>query len=158
MRKKICLTFDSIMKNVILFTGIFLVIAACNKNSNPLPPITTPPSYTNKYAGTYFGIYSESSNGVDSNGVFKNDTSYNLMLKLSDGGNYTFNINKGPLVISSIAVDSTGHFAIVDFNRNIYGHFINDSLYISSKALNGSYNYPQWFVIQELGFAGKKQL
>jgi hypothetical protein len=86
--KKICVTFGSIMKNVILITGFLLIFAACNKDSNSLPTISNPNPYLNKYTGTFSGEFSESNNGVDTNGVFKTDTAYTMTLKLTDGGIY----------------------------------------------------------------------
>ncbi len=154
------LYFCQLMKISYLITVACLAIIffACNKNSTgPLAVINTDP-YLNKYAGTYTGLFEEINNGVDSDGVFKNDTSYNYTLKIADGGSYSITIDHGPVVISSIPVDSLGNFSFVDYNRNIDGHFVNDSCYIYSKALNGTYTYPQWFVIQQLSFTGKKEL
>ena len=152
------------MKNGLLIAGILMIFAACNKNSNSLAPVNNPSPYLNYYPGTYFGEYRESRNGVDSNGVFKNDTSYNMMLKLTDGGNYAFTINKGPLIISSIPVDSSGHFVYIDSanHHNITGYFINDSLYLFSNSLHGAYDsvtfVGSWFLIVRLSFKGKKEL
>lgn len=163
------------MKNGILLAGIILIVVACNKN-NDLEPVNNFTPYQNLYAGTYFGVFSDTSNGVDSNGIFKLDTTYSIMLVLTDGGiekkgvshpsvfdpiyssnsRYTFSINKGPFSINSVPIDSDGKFEFVTKKRNFSGQFVNDSLFINYKGLNGSYNYPQWFVIQKLAFKGVK--
>lgn len=147
------------MKNSILvFLSMFLFfIIACSKTELPTP-YAIPQYDTNKYGGVYVGQYYESDNGVDSNGVFKSDTSYSYSLTIQDAGTNKIIIVHGPIVLPTIEVDSTDHFSFVDYNRNITGYFSNDSLYVSSKSLNGSYNYPQWFVIQQLVFKGKKQI
>jgi hypothetical protein len=140
------------MKHILLFTAVALLfsIAACKKESIPEP-------YKNIYVGTYSGVYSQANNGVDSDGVFKSDTSFTYQLEIEDGGDYTVSIVKGPVSVPAIPIDSTGHFTFVDFNRTIDGYFVNDSLYLTSKALRGDFDYPQWFLIQQLDFAGKKQ-
>ncbi len=150
------------MKNSLLFlaASLLLLAGACNKNSE-LAPVYNGHPYVNAYAGTYNGLYEEQNNGVDSNGVFKHDTSYSYSLKIIDGGNYTITINHGPIFITAIPVDSNGNFYFQDYNHNINGYFTADSLIISSDALNGYYdpNFSgDWFVIQKLSFKGKKQL
>ena|SRR5438105_4000451 len=147
------------MKNSILVivTALLFFLIACNK-SELAPPHTNPYVITSKYAGTYSGQYFESDNGVDSNGVFKHDTTYTYLLKVEDAGNNNVIITHGPIILPTVHVDSVDHFSFVDYNHNIDGHFAGDSLYLYSKALNGTYNYPQWFVIQKLSFNGKRQL
>jgi hypothetical protein len=133
------------MKHILLCIAIaqLFFISACKKNG--------PEPYT--YVGTYFGVYTDESNGVDSNGVFKTDTSYTYEVVIEDGGNNAISLNK---TLPPIPVDSAGYFSFVEFNRTIEGHFVNDSLYLVSKTLNGSDVFPQWFVIQQLSFVGKK--
>jgi hypothetical protein len=154
----------SVMKIILFPLSLvaLLTFAGCNKNSDGPDPISNPNPYTNSYAGTYNGLYSESNNGVDTTGVFKIDTSYTYSLKIEDAGNHYISILHGPVTIPSIPVDSTGNFYFEDYNHNIYGYFTSDSLYITSDALNGYFDTitytTSWFVIQKLSFAGKKEL
>jgi hypothetical protein len=152
------------MKNCFLIITAILsaMIGACNKNSDGPAPVNNPNPYINQYAGTYNGLYEASNNGVDSTGVFKIDTSYEYSINILDGGNYTITINYGPININSIPVDSNGAFFFEDYNHNITGQFTDDSLFLSSDALNGYYDSiyfsGSWFVIQKLSFRGKKDL
>ena len=147
---------------LLLATIAAVAFAACNKSTDGPAPISNPDPYTNPYAGTYDGLYSASNNGVDTTGVFKIDTSYAYSLKIDDAGDGYISILHGPVTISSIPVDSTGHFSFEDYKHNIDGYFTSDSLYLSSDALNGYWDTitftDSWFVIQKLSFAGKKQL
>jgi hypothetical protein len=59
--------------------------------------------------------------------------------------------------VEAIDVDSTGHFELNDYNRNIEGQFIKDSLYIFSDAISGTYSPPQWYNNTQMSFNGKKQ-
>jgi len=151
------------MKNSAIIIGItlFLFIMACNKDNLPAP-MTSPNSNTNRFAGTYTGQYYESDNGVDSNGVFKSDTAFAYSLKVEDVGTNQIVITHGPIILPTITVDSSNHFSFEDYNHNIGGYFVNDSLYLSSSSLNGYYDsvyfVGDWFVIQKLSFKGKKEL
>jgi len=151
------------MKNSLIVSGIvlFIFMMACNKSNLPAPVISH--NYnTDKFAGVYSGLYYQSDNGVDSNGVFKSDTSYAYSLKVEDVGNNQIVILHGPIVLPTITLDSSDHFSFADFNHNISGYFVHDSLYLSSDALNGAYDslyfIGSWFVIQKLSFAGKRVL
>jgi len=138
-----------------LFIGLF--ISACTKES---PPITggtpPPPPVENPYAGDYYGLFYEHVAGVDSNGVYKSDTSYSYTVTVLSAGADKITIH-GQTDLESIVVDSSGYFEFNDYNRNIEGHFVNDSLYIFSDAISGTYSPPQWYNNTQLSFNGKKQ-
>jgi len=165
--------------------GFFIVaslfMVSCNNND--LPPVIPPVNYyVNPYAGNYSGIFYEENNGVDSNGVFKDSGSYKYTLNIKDEGNELIGFSKGPLIFDSIIVDEGGAFAgfyitavpasdslgnpLLDSLGNhlmrndtteVLGYFSSDdSVHVSYHALSGSYNFPQWFVITHMSFAGKK--
>ena len=152
------------MRNAVVFIAVSVLffVAACNKKDNGPLPVYNPDPYVNKYAGTYDGAYTAENNGVDSNGVFKIDTTYAYTLKVLDAGEHKITISHGPVNIYDIEVDSIGDFYFEDYNHNINGHFSTDSMFIYSDALNGYYDTigfsGSWFVIQKLSFKGKKQL
>jgi hypothetical protein len=139
------------MKHILLFIAVALLfsIGACKKDA--LVP------YQNKYTGSYSGKFTEENSGVDSAGVFKDSTTYDLKLDVVDGSNYRITIVKGDLNLPAVPVDDTGHFTFEESNLTVTGYFVNDSLYLSSKALRGTYDYPQSFLIQQLNFAGKRE-
>ena len=146
------------MNKVLYCIAFFFIVIMTSCGDDPVPPpISNPDPYLNPYSGSYDGLFSETNNGVDSAGTFKDDTSYFYSMVIKDAGNYTISIEKGSIILPSIMVDTATGYFITDYEgREIDGHFIGDSVYIRSKTLNGSYEPPQWFVIQELSFAGKK--
>src|ERR1043165_2386876 len=151
------------MKNslLLLSVALFLFTIGCNKSELTSPPAPTVHNVIT-LSGTYNGLFYESNNGVDSNGVFKNDTSYAYSLNVQELGNNQVVITHGPVTLPQVTLDATNHFSFEDFNHDINGYFVNDSLYLSSNSLNGNwdtiYFVGDWFVIQKLSFAGKKVL
>ena len=145
------------MKNLLLAACIIVLLSSCKKDDPPvISGNSTPPPAASKYGGEYFGIFYEHVAGVDSTGVFKHDTTYAYTVTIEDVGANQINIH-GQTDINAIDVDSTGHFEFNDYNRNIEGNFIDDSLYIYSDAISGSYDPPQWYLNTQLSFKGEKQ-
>lgn len=145
----------------LLVVSAFMVFLSCNNTE--LPPVVSDNQYVNPYAGTYRGIFNESYTGVDSNGVFKNLDSFEYDMIIQDAGNLEVMIQKGIFVFDNLPVDASGTFSTDSLNNSgdtteysVSGQFRNDSLYIEYKAINGGYNYPQWFTIVQLNFRGKK--
>ncbi|MFI5135343.1 MAG: hypothetical protein ACHQD9_05785 [Chitinophagales bacterium] len=156
------------MKDILLsvFIAVSVLSVSCNKTTEVLPPVVNSDPYLNPYAGSYNGLFVQEVNGVDSNGVFK-DSSGNsgYHMDIIDAGNYEITITKGPFVFDHIPVDSTGYFATDSpyiasdsLQYDFHGQFRNDSVYIYYHALNGSWNYPQWFTIVHMSFIGTKVL
>ncbi|MCY7409342.1 MAG: hypothetical protein LH473_03645 [Chitinophagales bacterium] len=143
------------MKNLFIIFSITLTIISCKKEDG-LPPVDNPQPYSNSYSGSYSGAFTETSSGVDSTGVVKFDTTYAYTVKVNDEGNFSISIH-GATDVPQIPVDTaSGYFIFEDYNRTIEGWFYDDSLHISSKALNGSPVPPLWFDIVQLEFKGKK--
>ncbi len=131
-----------------------LFVAACETERPVLPE----PELTgvNKYAGIYNGLYREKNNGVNELGVYKSDTSYVLTISVLSAGASSIHIEKGPIVVEAIEVDSAGAFVAYYENYELVGRFTNDSLYVRSKSLSGSAVPPYWFNITEITFAGRR--
>ncbi len=110
----------------------------------------------NKYAGIYNGLYREKNNGVNESGIYKTDTSYVLTLSVLSAGASSIHIQKGPIVVKEIEVDSAGTFVANYENYELVGRFTNDSLYVRSKSLSGSAVPPYWLNIREITFAGRR--
>jgi len=154
-----------VMKQIlpILFILACLFFVSCN--SNDLPPAVVTDPIVNPYAGTFTGLFKEEYNGVDSTGVFKNSDSSTYTVEVLDAGTDMITISKGDFIFDHMPVDSSGYFSTDSpyvstdsLDYSISGQYRNDSLYIYYKALNGSYNYPVWFVIIQFTFKGKKVL
>ncbi len=149
--------FCPAVKNIclaILFVGFLSMLAACEKNT---PPVIVPPPVpedTVTYAGTYDGWVNKHSAGVNAIGVYKIDTAYAYSVTISDEGIGLISIHGSDA--PSIAVDSNGYFKFNEFNHNIEGNFIRDSLYLFTEAISGSYDPPQFYDNTQMNFAGKK--
>ena len=145
------------MKIIHLLLLPALLLASCKKETAPpyVTPPPPPPVSGNEYAGDYDGIFYQHVAGVDSNGVYKSDTTYSYTVTIIDAGPDMITIH-GETDITAIPVDSFGHFEFNDFNRNIEGDFVGDSLHIFSDATGGSYEPPQWYSNTQLKFDGEK--
>ena len=143
------------MKYLLLPFCFVVLMVACKKD--PIKPGTTSIDTTvvSPYPGTYDGLVNIHVAGVDSNGVYKSDTSYAYSVTVEYAGENKITIH-GQTTLESIPVDDTGHFEFHDFNRNIEGDFKEDSLYIFSDAISGTYNFPQFYVNEQMSFAGEK--
>ena len=148
-------------RSALIFAAILLFLAsACNK-SELQPPLTQPDPNANKFAGEYVGLFEESYNGAsnDSGGVFKHDTSYYYTITVSGIGPDTISIEKGAITLNSATVFDN-EFFLIYHNHQIYGQFVNDSLYLHSKALTGLWDpldpFAEWFAMQNLDFKGRK--
>ena len=145
------------MKQLLLLLSLAFFFSACSKEPSPITGGNPGPiPAENGYAGAYYGLFYMHVAGVDSNGVYKYDTSYSYTVTVLDAGANKITIH-GQTEVEAIDVDSTGHFELNDYNRNIEGQFIKDSLYIFSDAISGTYSPPQWYNNTQMSFNGKKQ-
>ncbi len=143
------------MKYQLLVFCLFAILTSCEKDTPP--PYVGPdpdPVDTIDFAGTYDGWVEKHSAGVDSLGVYKNDTSFFYSVKIISEGYRLISIAGSDA--PQIPVDSNGFFAFNEFNHNIDGHFIGDSLYLFTEAISGSYDPPQFYDNTQMKFAGKK--
>jgi hypothetical protein len=151
------------MKQILGVAGAIAFIMFLSCNDSGLPPVVVENEYVNPFAGTYRGLFFEAYSGVDSNGVFKNEDSFQYDMIIGDAGNREIMIQKGPFVFDNLPVDTFGFFttdspyvSLDSLGYSVNGHFVNDSLYIEYKAINGGYNYPQWFTIVQFTFRGRR--
>jgi len=144
------------MKNLLLPFCLILSLAACNKDEDPFNGVPNPTTAGITYAGVYVGLFNEHIAGVDSNGVYKIDTSYEYTVTVLDAGGDKITIH-GETEVDAIEVNDSGYFEFHDFNRNIEGQFDGDSLHIFSDATAGTYEPPQFYSNTQLSFDGKKQ-
>lgn len=147
--------FRFIMKYRLLLFCLLAFLSACEKDTPP--PYVDPdpdPIDTIDFAGTYEGWVEKHSAGVDSFGVYKNDTAFFYSVKIVSEGFRLISIagSDSP----PIPVDSNGFFAFNEFNHNIDGNFKGDSLYLFTEAISGSYEPPQFYDNTQMKFAGKK--
>ncbi|MBA2422410.1 MAG: hypothetical protein H0V61_04220 [Chitinophagales bacterium] len=145
------------MKNLFVLTLLFAFTTACKKEVPvPIPSGNTSVSVVEGYAGTYNGLVILDVSGVDSTGVYKYDTSYAYSVTVLDAGENKITI-QGETAVESIEVNDSGHFEFQDYNRNIEGDFRNDSLYLFSGAISGSYEPPPFYQNTKMSFAGLKE-
>lgn len=142
------------MRNYLLGICLLLVVASCEKETPPIIGPGPEPEDTIKFAGTYEGWVEKHSAGVDSFGVYKNDTAFTYSVKIVDEGIGLISIAGSDA--PPIPVDSNKKFAFNEFNHNIEGHFSGDSLYLFTEAISGSYEPPQFYDNTQMKFSGKK--
>ena len=144
------------MKNLLPALLIITLFSACKKDTMPPPGGSSHTVTPVDYSGSYLGLFYKHVAGVDSNGVYKYDTTYAYTVTITQEGLNTIGIH-GETEVASIEVNDTGYFELKAFNRNIEGHFDGDSLHIFSDAIGGSYDPPQWYSNTQMKFDGKKQ-
>lgn len=144
------------MNRLIALAIGFFLLTGCSKERPPIPTEDPTVEVPYSYGGTYEGLFRLKEHGVDENGIFKHDTSYAYSVTVSVKNEKFITIEKGPFSLDSIVVDSAGTFMGTMGSINIEGYFIRDSLYIYHKSLSGSHAPPQWFVIREMSFRGRK--
>ncbi|MBA2407835.1 MAG: hypothetical protein H0V65_07575 [Chitinophagales bacterium] len=146
------------MRNLFALIFLFGFTTACKKDAPvPIPSSGNPATDSAAhYGGTYNGMVTLDVSGVDSTGVYKYDTSYAYSVIVIDAGENKITIH-GETEIEAVEVNDTGYFEFNDYNRNIEGDFRNDSLYLFSGAISGSYEPPQFYSNTKMSFAGLKQ-
>ena len=145
------------MKNLLFAFCLIFSLASCNDEILPPGTDTEVPEDTSaaSYSGEYAGLVSLSISAVDSTGVWKTDTSYAYTVKVEYAGTDKITIH-GQTDLEAIPVDDEGHFEFHDYSRDIEGFFIDDSLYIYSDAISGSYDPPQFYTNEKMTFIGEK--
>ena len=140
------------MKQYLPILLAFIWFAACKDDQPP-----TVINGNSSYGGSYKGMLYQHISGVDSNGVYKSDSSFEYIVDVLTVDDNTVEItlvNNSPGV--TVDIDASGYFEFKDFNRTIDGNFDGDSIHLNSDATSGSYEPPQFYINTKLEFDGEK--